>query len=40
MAEAGFENITLVAGNPDNIKITNPRDILIAEAIMSADAEA
>lgn len=36
MAEAGFENIFLVEGNPDNIKITNPRDILIAEAIMSA----
>ena len=36
MAEAGFENIFLVEGNPDNIKITNPRDILIAEAILAA----
>lgn len=35
MAEAGFENIFLVKGNPDNIKITNPRDIAIAEAILS-----
>lgn len=34
MAEAGFENIFLVEGNPDNIKITNPRDIAIAEAIL------
>lgn len=34
MAEAGFENITLVEGNPDNIKITNPRDIRIAEALL------
>jgi 2-C-methyl-D-erythritol 4-phosphate cytidylyltransferase len=35
MAEAGFDNIFLVKGNPDNIKITNPRDIAIAEAILS-----
>jgi 2-C-methyl-D-erythritol 4-phosphate cytidylyltransferase len=34
MAEAGFENIFLVEGSPDNIKITNPRDIAIAEAIL------
>lgn len=34
MADAGFENICLVAGSPDNIKITNPRDIAIAEAIV------
>ena len=35
MAGAGFENIFLVEGNPDNIKITNPRDIAIAEAILN-----
>jgi 2-C-methyl-D-erythritol 4-phosphate cytidylyltransferase len=34
MADAGFDNIFLVEGNPNNIKITNPRDIAIAEAIM------
>lgn len=34
MAEAGFDNVFLVEGNPDNIKITNPRDIAIAEAIL------
>lgn len=33
MAAAGFANIVLVEGSPDNIKITNPRDIAIAEAI-------
>ncbi len=37
MAEAGFENVTLVEGSPDNIKITNPRDIVIAEAILSQE---
>lgn len=36
MAEAGYENVFLVEGNPDNIKITNPRDIAIAEAILSS----
>ena len=35
LAAAGFANIFLVEGNPDNIKITNPRDIAIAEAIIS-----
>lgn len=35
MAEAGFDNVFLVEGSPDNIKITNPRDIAIAEAIIS-----
>lgn len=35
MADAGFENIFLVEGNPDNIKITNPRDIAVAEAILA-----
>lgn len=35
LAEAGFLNITLVEGNPDNIKITNPRDIAVAEALLA-----
>ena len=35
MAAAGYDNIRLVEGNVDNIKITNPRDIAIAEAILS-----
>lgn len=39
MAEAGFENIFLVEGSPDNIKITNPRDIAIAETIMGFEAK-
>ncbi len=34
MAAAGFENIFLVQGSPNNIKITNPRDLAIAEAIL------
>lgn len=33
MADAGFSDIRIVEGNPDNIKITNRRDIAIAEAI-------
>lgn len=37
MAEAGFVNIILVEGSHDNIKITNPRDIAIAEAILKYD---
>lgn len=37
MAAAGFGNIVLVEGSPDNIKITNPRDIAIARAIMTFD---
>lgn len=36
MAAAGFGNIVLVEGSPDNIKITNPRDIAIAEALLRA----
>jgi len=39
MAEAGFDNIFLVEGSPDNIKITNPRDIAIAEAILGGKRE-
>lgn len=34
MADAGFTDIRMVEGNPDNIKITNRRDIAIAEAIL------
>lgn len=37
MAAAGFENIFLVQGNHNNIKITNPRDLAIAEAILSME---
>lgn len=33
MAAAGFANIVLVEGSPENIKITNPRDLVIAEAL-------
>ena len=36
LAAAGFHNITLVKGSVDNIKITNPRDILFAEAILAS----
>lgn len=36
LAAAGFRNITLVKGSVDNIKITNPRDILFAEAILAS----
>lgn len=35
MEAAGFGNLVLVDGSPDNIKITNPRDIAIAEAILN-----
>ncbi len=34
MAAAGFTNIVLVAGSPDNIKITNPRDLKIAGCLI------
>lgn len=34
MAAAGFHNLVLVPGSPTNIKITNPLDLAIAEAIM------
>lgn len=33
MAAAGFANIVLVEGSPTNIKITNPRDLIIAAAL-------
>jgi 2-C-methyl-D-erythritol 4-phosphate cytidylyltransferase len=34
--KAGFE-VTLVEGNPENIKITTPFDLLIAEALLKKD---
>jgi 2-C-methyl-D-erythritol 4-phosphate cytidylyltransferase len=34
VVEASGEKIHLVDGNPDNIKITTPRDFIIAEALM------
>lgn len=33
MERAGYTNIVTVEGNPENIKITHPRDIVIATAI-------
>lgn len=35
MAEAGFVNMVLVEGSPDNIKITNPADLIVAEALLA-----
>jgi 2-C-methyl-D-erythritol 4-phosphate cytidylyltransferase len=32
--EALFENVTLVEGNPENIKITNPTDLKLASLIL------
>ena len=34
VVEASGEKIHLVDGNPDNIKITTPRDFILAEALM------
>lgn len=39
MEAAGFSTIALTPGSPDNLKITNPRDIAIAEAIMNLSAK-
>lgn len=39
MEAAGFSAIALTSGSPDNLKITNPRDIAIAEAIMNLSAQ-
>ena len=39
MEAAGFTDIRMVDGNVDNIKITNPRDIAIAEAILTFKGE-
>ena len=36
MERAGFGRIILAEGNPENIKITHPYDILLAEAIISS----
>ncbi len=37
IAAAGFENIVLVEGSPENIKVTTPIDMVIAETILSAN---
>lgn len=34
MEDAGFVNLRLVEGSTDNIKITNPRDLAVAEALL------
>lgn len=34
LAAAGFSNVVLVEGSPENIKITTPVDMLLAEAIL------
>jgi 2-C-methyl-D-erythritol 4-phosphate cytidylyltransferase len=39
VVEAAGHNITLVDGNPENIKITSPFDLTIAEAVLSGIAE-
>jgi 2-C-methyl-D-erythritol 4-phosphate cytidylyltransferase len=43
VAEFSGETVTVVAGDPDNIKITTPQDLFIAQAIVqrrrAADAE-
>ncbi len=36
MERAGFNHIVLTDGNPENIKITHPFDILLAEAIVNS----
>ena len=36
VAEAAGEKIHLIDGNPENIKITNPSDMVIAEALLKA----
>lgn len=39
MAEAGFENLVLVEGSASNIKITNPLDLAVAEALLKGAGE-
>lgn len=39
LAAAGFQNVVLVGGSPENIKITTPVDMLLAEAIIKSRAE-
>ena len=38
LAAAGFQNVVLVGGSPENIKITTPVDMLLAEAIIKSRA--
>ena len=33
------EHIRLVDGNPENIKITGPKDLIIAEALIKAESQ-
>jgi 2-C-methyl-D-erythritol 4-phosphate cytidylyltransferase len=37
--EAMGEEIRLVDGNPDNLKITGPKDLIVAEALIKAEAQ-
>jgi 2-C-methyl-D-erythritol 4-phosphate cytidylyltransferase len=39
VVEAMGEQIRLVDGNPENIKITSPKDLLIAEVLLKAEAQ-
>ena len=39
VVEAMGEQIRLVDGNPDNIKITSPKDLVIAEALLKLEAQ-
>jgi 2-C-methyl-D-erythritol 4-phosphate cytidylyltransferase len=39
VVEAMGESIRLVDGNPENLKITGPKDLIIAEALMKAEAQ-
>lgn len=39
IAAAGFENIVLVEGSPENIKVTTPIDLVIAEARLSMNLD-
>ena len=34
MEAAGFTNLALTPGSPENIKITNPQDLAVATAIL------
>lgn len=38
MEAAGFRNLKLVNGSPTNLKVTNPADIAIAEAVLAFGA--
>jgi len=39
VVEAMGEHIRLVDGNPENIKITSPKDLLIAEVLLKAETQ-